>query len=368
MTLPELWIPFGAVETLVTIQAESLGTVIEPPPGAEPEARPSDQEILQGITSLFLCDAAPPTLDLVRELAQRISATEGVKVFAPAPKRIESAVPLIKGRVSTLPPPMSVDGQPVTFAHELSEPGGKLFVATGRPDPLFGIVDAKVQACLNWVANAHSEAAQERKEMEPSPFQKTSSYSMAEELAGQIRDGRYATVIPRGGKVRQIVVDAPFDAVKSGFFATEVQPTKGMIVGMGGTGYDDTFSSALRGVWGATNGLRKSGTLLLIAECSEGLGSPALEMLTTERLASDADRRKGKYVEGLEEIAYLNRLKEDFDVLLLSALPEVYAKSKLGLSTARSSGEAVGRLLNKVGRSARVNVLVRAPECRISSA
>lgn len=368
MTLPELWIPYGPVESLVTIQAESLGVVVEPPPGIDSGPPESHGAILQGVSSIFVCDAAPPTLELLRELAPTVASTGGLKVFSATPKRVESGVPEIKGKVSTLPPPISIDGQAVTYAHELGEGGAKLFIATGRPDPLFGLLDAKVQACLNWVTNAHSVAAQERKEMEPSPFQKTSSYSKVEDLLEKVRDSRYATVVPRGGRLRQLMVDAPFDAVRGGFFASEVQPTKGMIVGAGGAGYDETFSMALRGIWGALAGLRKSGSLLLIAECSEGLGSPALEMLATGRLTSDAERKRGKYVEGLEEVSYLNRLMDDYDVLLLSALPEVYAKSKLGLATARGSGEAVGRLLNKAGRTARINVLGRSPECRLSSA
>jgi hypothetical protein len=367
LTLPELWIPYGPVETLVTIQAENLGTVVEPSIEGESSQQESHGRLIEGVNSLFVSDAAPSTLELLKELVPVIVSAPLMKVFSPAPKRLESAIPEVKGRVSTLPPPIPSEGQEVTVAHDLTEPGSKLFIATGRPDPLFGLVDAKVQACMNWVANSHGAAAQVRKEMEPSPFQKTASFSKVEEFMDGVADGHYATVVPRGGRVRSVLVDAPFDAVKSGFLSSEAQPTKGMIVGAGGAGYDETLSGALRGVWGALPGLRKSGSLLLVAECSEGLGSPALEMVATGRLPSDAERRRGKYVEGLEEISYLNRLKQDYDVLLLSALPEMYAKGKLGLSTARGSGEAVGRLLNRVGRTARVNVITRAPECRLSS-
>ena len=366
--MPELWIPYGPVETLVTIQAENLGTVVETRAEGETVPKESPAGVLDGASSLFVCDTAPPTLELLRELTPGITAAQGMKVFCATPKRVESSLPELKGRVSTLPPPIAAEGEEITFAHELNEAGPKLFVATGRPDPLFGLVDAKVEACRCWVANSHSMAAMERKEMEPSPFLKTASYSKIEDLLEGLKDARYATVVPRGGRMKSVLVDAPFDATKSLFVTSDAPLSRGLIVGAGGAGYDDTLSMAIRGVWGALPALRKSGSLLLVAECSEGLGSPALEMLATGRLAEDAERRRGRYVEGLEEISYLNRLKEDYDVLLLSALPEVYAKSKLGLSTARGSGEAVGRLLNKVGRTTRINVVGRASECRLSSA
>ena len=138
------------------------------------------------------------------------------------------------------------------------------------------------------------------------------------------------------------------------------------MVGAGGWGYDDAFSSALRGVWSALEAVRKTGTILLIAECSEGMGSTALEMLVTGRMA-EGEKRRGVYVDGLEEVFYLSKLKDEYDVLLLSGLPESYARSKLGLTTAKGSGEAVGRVLNKVGRSGKLNVVPRAPECLVQS-
>jgi nickel-dependent lactate racemase len=161
--------------------------------------------------------------------------------------------------------------------------------------------------------------------------------------------------------------DAPFDAIKNGFAEASVSPAKALVVGPGGKGFDDSLSSSLRGIWSALPGVRKAGAVLLVAECSEGLGSPALEMVATGRISGEPGKRREKYVEGLEEVFYLNKLMEEYDVLLLSGLPEVYAKSKLGLTTARGSGEAVGRLLNKVGRTGKVNVVPRACESRIAS-
>ena len=159
--------------------------------------------------------------------------------------------------------------------------------------------------------------------------------------------------------------DAPFDAIKTGFAKTAMPPARGLVVGAGGRGYDDTLSSAIRGIWSAIGGVRKTGTILLVAECPDGVGSTALEMLVTGRM--EGERRRERYVDGLEEVFYLNKLKDEYDVLLLSGLPENYARSKLGLTTAKGSAEAVGRVLNKVGRSGKLNVVPRAAECLVVS-
>lgn len=365
--MPEIWIPFGPVETLVTVQGENMGAAVQPEPEAVTRDAERLSEALKSSTSLFICDSAPTTFEVLKELAPTITASPDLRLYSSAPKHSEASVPDLKGRVSTLAPPVRPDEQStLAYAPELIAQGRKIFVGTVRPDPLFGIVDPRVQACLNWVAGSLTSTSQARREMEPEPFHKTDSYDAAEALTEKFQDPTFLAIIPRGGRARAVLEDPPFDAEKNGFVETPITPSKALVVGIGGRGYDDTFSSAIRGVWSALPAAKKSADLLIVAECSEGLGSTALEMLATGRMGSEG-RRREKYIDGLEEVFYLNKLRDEFDVLLLSGLPETYARDKLGLATAKGSGEAVGRLLNKAGRSAKVNVVTRANECRLSS-
>lgn len=366
--MPELWIPYGSVETLVTVQAENLGTVVDPQPEKGVIETEKLLEVVKMVAALFVCDACPTTTELLRELAGEMISIPTLRIFSAAPKRIESVVPELKGRVTTLPPPISPGDGEIALAQELTEKGAKIFVGTPRPDPLFGIVDTKVEACLNWVAHSHREAALARKEMEPSPFKMTKSKEVMDGIADGIPGASFVDVLPRGGKMRMVTQDAPFDAIKNGFLNFASPAARAIVVGTGGKGYDDTLSSALRTAWNSLSAVRKSGSVVLMAECSEGLGSTALDMAATGRVSGEGGRAREAHVDGLEDLFYLNKLRNEYDVLLLSGLPEVYAKSKLGLATARGSGEAVGRLLNKLGRSGKLNVVTRAAECRIESA
>jgi hypothetical protein len=364
--MPELWIPYGAVETLVTIQAENLGTVSEPAQEGGSLDLERVMELAKGSSKIFICDATPATADVLRGVAPVFGEGQGPPVYSAAPKRLESMVPELKGRITTLPPPMpGGDGSEMVYSQELTSSGSKLFIGSARPDPLFGIVDAKTEACLSWIARARS-AIGVRKEMEPTPFAKTEAYETLEGLADRITESKFVTVVPRGGRARAALEDAPFDAVKNAFAKAPMQQARGIVIGCGGRGYDDTLSSALRGVWNVIDGVRKAGSVLLIAECSEGMGSTALEMLVTGRMA-EGEKRRGAPPEGIEDVFYLGKLKEEYDVLLLSGLPETYASSKLGLATAKGSGEAVGRILNRVGRTGKINVVPRAAECLVES-
>lgn len=366
--MPELWVPYGSVEILVTIQAENLGAVCEP--GREGDGTynlEEMKELARRSAQIFVCDSAPATVEVIRGLLPALEEAAAPRVISSAPRKIEGEIPELKGKVVTLPPPLSsADGDEPVYATELTAAGAKLFVGTARPDPFFGILDSKVEAVLNWIARSRVSAAGASPGMEPTPFRKTDPYEAAMSMAERIPDSNFVTVVPRGGKPRDAMVDPPFDAVKNAFPVAEAPQSKGVVVGAGGRGYDDTFSSALRGLWSATGGVRKTGSILLVAECSEGIGSTALEMLVTGQITRADDRRR-KYVDGLEEIFYLNKLKEEHDVLLLSGLPETYARAKLGVATAKGSGEAVGRVLNRVGRSGKLNLIPRAPECRVVS-
>jgi hypothetical protein len=361
--MPEIWIPYGSVETLVTIQAESLGAVSAPSPEQGSLDLERIGELARGSAKVFVCDATPATLDVLKGLVSLPGGQPTASFLSAAPKRIEGAVPELKGRVATLPPPIPTgDGSEPVYSSELVGGGAKLFIGSARPDPLFGLVDAKGETCLNWIARAKTVLGV-RKEMEPSPFRKTEAYDAVEGLADRIPEAKFVTVVPRGGKPRAALEDAPFDAIKNAFERTAMAQARGLVIGVGGRGYDETLSSAIRGVWNVIDGVRKAGSVLIIAECSEGVGSTALEMLVTGRLEGKRER----YVEGIEDVFYLSKLKEEYDVLLLSGLPETYARSKLGFATAKGSGEAVGRVLNRVGRSGKVNVVTRAAECFIES-
>lgn len=352
----------------MTIQAENLGTMVEPIAGERNVETERLAELLKGEVALFICDTSPTTLETVQEVIRVLGRIDSLKVLAVEPKRVEGPIPELKGRVFQLARSAQAEGDSLIPASPLTDEGRKVFIATARPDPLFGIIDAKVEVASNWFAGGLRYAATARKDLEPTPFEKTLSFERAEEITRGIDGATFLTAIPRGGRAKAVLQNAPFDAIANGFLESTLPPARGLIVGAGGRGYDDTFSSALRTLWSVLGGVRRTGEILLVSECAEGLGSQALEMLASGRMSGEGGRRREKYIPGVEEIYYLNKLKEDYGVLLLSGLPEIFAKSGLGLATARGSGEAVGRLLNKLGRTAKVNIVTRAAECRVRSA
>jgi hypothetical protein len=365
-------LPYGDVETLVTLQAENLGEIVESPvEDKTTEATTTLGTRLREVGQIIASDQRPTTMAVLKSLSGAITQTPGLVLYASNPRKVENAVPELRGRVVAPKAPLQMISRKkeVEFAApgELTDRSVRVVLGTAQADPLFGLVDSAVSFCLEWVTNARWAGYEASGSKEPSPFKKTDAYDAVAELSQKFQSTTFVTIVPRGGKPHQLLEDAPFDAVKNAFESKTAPQSRAMIVGTGGRGYDDTLSGALRLVWGSLNCVRPSGEILLLAECADGLGSRALEMLVTGRMTDDG-RKKSQYVEGIEELAYLRRLKEDYGVILLSGLPEFYSKSKLGLTIARGSGEGVGKLLGRLARTTKVNVVIRAAECLLSSA
>jgi hypothetical protein len=362
--LPEIWLPYGEVEALFTIQAENLGTNIEIPHTEKLEDQKSiADDALRRAKSVIVADNKPVTMELLASMAPTLQSTESVSVISTSPRKIESALPDLRGRVRAPSLDRTVvfeeNGTQVTCPSEIRDQTSKLVLGTAEPDALFGLVDARISLCLSMFDNVRRFAYDQRKSDEPAPFEESGSYQAMNDL---LNDGNidYVTLIPRNGKLREAIINGSFADVKASFYSGSVPPGRGAIIGTGGTGYDDTLSHVLRLVWSGIRAVRKGGAVLLVSECTEGLGSQALELLATGRVSRDKSRQA--YADGLEELVYLEKLKKEYEVILLSSLPELYAKSRLGLKIVRSASEGTSKLLEGIGRTGKANIVPRTCE------
>jgi hypothetical protein len=356
----EIWVPYGDVESLLTLQAENLGELFDPVPESHADELAAILlERMKGMEKLIVCDRKPSTLKLLRSAAPQLPQDGPLKIYARSPRVIEEGAPALKGRVLKLSPPPSSAAGEVTYSPELQQ--GTVFVlATGEPDPLFGYIDARVSVGLSGMGGARKAAYMGRGRDEPAFLEETPAHGLMLSFAEKLSGAGFGTVVARGGEPFSLIEGGAKEA-RTHFAAPQVNPAKGIVVGAGGRGYDDTFSQMLRLSLGAVKAVRKSGDMLLVGECREGLGSDALRMQATGRV-SDSALRKGFYADGMEEIAYLNSLKENYSVTFLSSLPELYASGSFRFKTAKNSGAALQKVFNSAGRGAKLHVFTRAPE------
>ncbi len=106
----------------------------------------------------------------------------------------------------------------------------------------------------------------------------------------------------------------------------DVGQHKTMIVSTGKDASNDNLGRSLSSLWNCSNAIKKDGLAILVAECSGGLGSDALQRYIEDRLTLEQLRNPAKYIGGMEDLLFLSEIQRNFQIGLISILPEFYAK------------------------------------------
>ncbi|MCH8022279.1 MAG: hypothetical protein IH932_00835, partial [Thaumarchaeota archaeon] len=132
------------------------------------------------------------------------------------------------------------------------------------------------------------------------------------------------------------------------------EPARALLVSPGRDA-DQTLHSSLNALWNSMGSVREGGTICLVAECMDGLGSEALRLLAEGRLKGERSIRES--VSGREDIPFLSRAIARYNLILISTIPLHYSREKLGFKTARGVGEGLQQILDKHGSRTKITVI-----------
>ena len=133
----------------------------------------------------------------------------------------------------------------------------------------------------------------------------------------------------------------------------KVRPHRLAIVCAGGGPFDSTLSNVLRAACLHLRSIQKGGEIVIVGECSEGLGSTALEMLFEGRPIPST------YVDGIEDLECIKALKEKGDIYLVTALPSSILK-RIGLDGYRSLSNTFSNIQSRHGWRLKALVIAHA--------
>jgi len=101
---------------------------------------------------------------------------------------------------------------------------------------------------------------------------------------------------------------------------------KTMIISTGKDASNDNLGKSLSSLWNCSNAIKKDGLAILVAECKGGLGSDAIQQYIEERLTLEQLQNPTKYISGMEDLLFLLEVQKNFQIGLVSILPEFYAR------------------------------------------
>jgi nickel-dependent lactate racemase len=113
-----------------------------------------------------------------------------------------------------------------------------------------------------------------------------------------------------------------------------------IIVGAGGSRFDFDLYNSVWALNSVSTLAKRGATIILLAECTEGLGAEGLSTLSQVDTVSELRRR---YMLGARAVYIIKSLQRRNEVVLVSALP-TYLSEPLGFTVGRTANDALRRV------------------------
>jgi hypothetical protein len=131
---------------------------------------------------------------------------------------------------------------------------------------------------------------------------------------------------------------------------------KTMVISTGKDSSNDNLGNSFSSLWNCSNAIKKDGLAILVAECKGGLGSNVLQQYIEDRLTIEQLRNPTKYIDGMENLLFFSEIQKNFQIGLVSILPEFYVK-KLNMISMQGIKYSMDYILKTQGPRQKVAVV-----------
>ena len=127
------------------------------------------------------------------------------------------------------------------------------------------------------------------------------------------------------------------------------------------------LTNSLNGIWNNYTTINDKGDITLLAECSEGIGSPALKKHLLNQINIKNILQNKEYVNGLENIIYLQNIINNFSISIVSTLPNYYLENKLKFRSHNKANEALQSIIRRKGKSSFISIILQGNNIMLKS-
>ncbi len=322
--MPEIWLNYGMADVVLDIRAENLAETLDSSGGLEDQmihktldeldlSRPMDLIVMHNsksvrkvITSIFmLCEQKSKPFP-------HILADKGIL------KSVRSGLP---------------EGSTVDEFDSAEINPDLVFIGEVEFDGLFGYETVATRLIRRFGAESMLAAYSKRGGDLPSPGEDTACMAEAKKFA----DGFEIRGIEIAASSEGIVDISMEHPSKSAAVTKSLKPGirdagkhRSVIVSAGRDAGSYTLGESLSPLWNCMQAVKPGGLAVLVAECSNGLGSDAFGQYVEGRLDERHLRNPQRYMDRMENLLFLLKTRERFQTALVSVLPEFYVR-KLGM-------------------------------------
>ncbi len=321
--MPEIWLNYGITDVVLDIKAENLEQKID-----------SEGKILEDMAineKLNALDLSKP-MELVvlhnsKSIQKIISSlfTLCEQKSKPFPKILadKKILNLVK---AGLPEGSSID----EFDNGDISNSNLVFMGEMEFDGLFGYETISTRLIKKFGDDSMLSAYAKRQGNLPAPGQYPESLDEAKKFTNNF-EIQGIEIVANSEGIIDFTIGHPSETISSTKILEsnsikDVGQHKTMVISTGKDASNDNLSKSLSSLWNCANAIKKDGLAILVAECKGGLGSDAIQQFIEDRLSLGQLQNPTKYISGMEDLLFLSEIQKNFQIGLISILPEFYAK------------------------------------------
>tara|TARA_B100000470_G_scaffold30479_1_gene20282 strand:- start:16 stop:1098 length:1083 start_codon:yes stop_codon:yes gene_type:complete len=321
--MPEIWLNYGITDVVLDIKAENLeqninsdGKVLD------------DSEINEKLNTLDL--SKPMELVVLHNSKSIQKIISSIFILCeqkskPFPKILtdKKILNLVK---AGLPEGSSIN----EFDDVNLENSNLIFMGEMEFDGLFGYETISTRLIKKFGIDSMLSAYAKRNGNLPVSGQYPESLQEAKKFSDNF-EIQGIEIIANSQGIVDFTIDHPSKTLSTTKFLEnnsikDVGQHKTMIISTGKDASNDTLGKSLSSLWNCSNAIKNNGLAILVAECKGGLGSDAIQQYIEGRLTLEQLRNPTKYISGMEDLLFLSEIQKNFQIGLVSILPEFYVK------------------------------------------
>ena len=350
--MPEIWLNYGPTDVVLDIQAENLGQQL----AAEGKIL-EDAEINSRLDSL---DLTKPLEIVVLNNSKAVQKTL-LTLFAKCEQkslripRIFAEKKIMDVLKNSLP-----EGSSISEFEKPELSNSLVFIGEMEFDGLFGFESIATRLLRKFGTEEMLLAYEKRKGELPAPGQDVENVSVAKQFVDKFEIFAIEIASNSSGIVDMAIghpsstmsVSKPF--VESA--TKEIGKHRTLFISTGKESSNDSLGKSLSALWNCSEAVRNEGLAVLLAECTHGIGSSAIQYYIEGQMSLDRLKKPAKYINGMETLLFLTELQKKFQVGIVSILPEFYLK-KLNILSFSGVAQAMNHILKVQGARQKVVVV-----------
>ena len=351
--MPEIWLNYGATEVVLDIKAENLEQKID-----VDGKTLTDSEIKSKLESL---DISKPTEFVVLNTSESVKRTLSIlfEIYdqKSIPKPLISAERKIINVVKDYIPEYSSISE---FSNVEDSDSKLVFIGEMEFDGLFGYETISTRLLKKFNVELMLSAYEKRKGDLPSSGQDVESFQIANSFTDKFDIlGIEITANSKGMHDLSIGHPSSTSSISKSFGTNatkDVGKHKIMIISTGKESSNTTLGKSLTSLWNCSDAIKNDGLGILVAECKLGVGADGIQSVIDGRIDLDHLKKPSQYIDGMENLLYINEMKKKFQVGLLSILPTHYSK-KLNMISFNGIKQVMDYVLKNQGQKQKVEVI-----------